>query len=144
MRSVVVVLPASMWAMMPILRIWRRSVWSGSLAMFVCSSSRQDLSVPRGLAAEIQHLLGLPVLGLLSSLARKLILHSLPPEEPGNSASRPHAHRRAPLIPALHRPASLPVCAFRKLGIPSIDSSRVGGFTAVLRAGDQGIMAPLG
>src|SRR5208337_3785851 len=68
MRSVVVVLPASMWAMMPILRIWRRSVGSGSLAMFVCSSSRQYRSIQRGLAAEIQHLPDLPVWGLLSSL----------------------------------------------------------------------------
>src|SRR5271157_4157990 len=91
MRSVVVVLPASMWAMMPILRIWRRSVGSGSLAMFVCSSS------------QIQHLPGLPDLGQHSSLARKLVPHSLPPEERGISASQPDAHRRAPLIPAHHR-----------------------------------------
>src|SRR5271157_1808020 len=88
---------------------------------------------------------GLARLGpALESLARKHILHSLPPEEPGSSASQPHAHRRAPLIPALHRPASLPACSFRKLGIHSTDSSRADGFTAVLRAGGQGIMAPLG
>src|SRR5438552_5704579 len=128
MRSVVVVLPASMWAMMPMLRVFsseycRSTAWSSAFSaiydMRRGGSACAPLFVPfawlpaimRERLVGLRHLVrvfsllhrGSPVAGGVEQLGGQLLRHAPLGAPPGGPDDPPHRQRRPPLRSNLAR-----------------------------------------